>query len=301
MASQYETIRRVRLGDLKRLFRDRYGYTLPDNDAGRGDLEELLYLTVDKNRAHVIDLWAPWMQTIEAEQLVADFRNRPSADMSPEALGQRLRVTHQERERLGLWQIRPCDLNKEELAEYRKAKERARKRRKRQSVPRPVFLAKHSISREKPWEAENISRRTWYRRKAKAETGVSADLKQAGTGMSGVNSSLRRTHLCHVPRRSRKAPLQGGAMQQRKDDRMTLDQDTVVLDPPTILPDGSRVVALTHVENPEFNIRLTLQWTEPAWITPDWDTLSDDDRLAAILAHHKRAPQARVATPCPAR
>jgi hypothetical protein len=32
-----ETIRRLRLGDLRRFLRHRYGHTLPDDDAGRAD------------------------------------------------------------------------------------------------------------------------------------------------------------------------------------------------------------------------------------------------------------------------
>ena len=41
MASN-ENVRRRRLGDLRRLFRYRYGPVLPDDDAGRADLHELL-------------------------------------------------------------------------------------------------------------------------------------------------------------------------------------------------------------------------------------------------------------------
>jgi hypothetical protein len=39
-----EIIRRVRLGHLKRLLRQRYGFELPDDDAGREDLELVLCL-----------------------------------------------------------------------------------------------------------------------------------------------------------------------------------------------------------------------------------------------------------------
>jgi hypothetical protein len=35
-------LRRLRLGNLRKLFRHRYGPTLPDDDAGREDLRELL-------------------------------------------------------------------------------------------------------------------------------------------------------------------------------------------------------------------------------------------------------------------
>ena len=38
----------MRLKDLKRLFHHRYGIYLPDDDAGREDLEELLLVGVNK-------------------------------------------------------------------------------------------------------------------------------------------------------------------------------------------------------------------------------------------------------------
>ena len=33
------------------------------------------------------------------------------------------------------------------------------------SMPRADYLATHTVNRDKPWEDEGISRRTWYRRK----------------------------------------------------------------------------------------------------------------------------------------
>ena len=38
--------------------------------------------------------------------------------------------------------------------------------------PRAEYLATNSLSRNKPWEAENISKATWYRRRTKAETSL---------------------------------------------------------------------------------------------------------------------------------
>ena len=45
-----ETVRRLRLGDLKRVVRDRCGYELPDDDAGREYLAELVAFSELKNR-----------------------------------------------------------------------------------------------------------------------------------------------------------------------------------------------------------------------------------------------------------
>jgi len=43
-----------------------------------------------------------------------------------QALGQRLRLTNADREKLRLWTIAPCDMSKEDLAEQKKAKARFR-------------------------------------------------------------------------------------------------------------------------------------------------------------------------------
>ena len=46
--------------------------------------------------------------------------------------GQRLRLTNEERERLGIRQIAPCDITKEQLMEHRRAKHRAQELERRQ-------------------------------------------------------------------------------------------------------------------------------------------------------------------------
>ena len=66
-----ETIRRVRFGDLKRVLLNRCGTVLPDDDAGRDYLEELLCLATDKKLANVVSVWAPWMSAAEAQRLIA--------------------------------------------------------------------------------------------------------------------------------------------------------------------------------------------------------------------------------------
>jgi len=70
---KWETVRRLRYGDFLRFFRHRWGHTLPDDDAGRGDLW-LVVTTVSlaadnpkEKMRHVIDLWAPWMSAEERD------------------------------------------------------------------------------------------------------------------------------------------------------------------------------------------------------------------------------------------
>ena len=132
--TKYEIIRRLRLGDLKRVLRHRCGHELPDDDAGREYLTELLYLSLDKNLGNVIEIWAPWLDPLEADALVVHISSLPDAVRlsSPEALGQRFRLTNKERERLGIRQIAPCDITKEQVMEQRKARHRAQERERRQ-------------------------------------------------------------------------------------------------------------------------------------------------------------------------
>jgi hypothetical protein len=163
-----ERIRRLRLGDLRRLFWERYGPRLPDDDAGREDLRELLLAistgpNADIKVAKAIEVWAEWMSKTEAQELIDDINRTPIWQRKPNAtlLGQRLQVTNAQRERLRLWTIAACDMTQEEAAEWRKAKERARKRKQRELRGRKPQSS--SINRTKPWLALGVSRTTWYR------------------------------------------------------------------------------------------------------------------------------------------
>lgn len=155
-----------RVRELERLFTARYGLYLPDDDAGRDDLELAF------NQIAAIDAcikwaakWAPWMASDVAAALAGQICAAPQW-LKADALGELLRLTDLERTRLKIKTIRPIEaLTDEALTEVRKRKDRERKKLERQidraSKPAPA-------SQTKPWEAEGISRRTWCRRKAEA-------------------------------------------------------------------------------------------------------------------------------------
>jgi hypothetical protein len=70
MRTKDETIRRLRLGNIKTLLRSRCGYELPDDDAGREYLYELLLPISlgpepDLKMENVMGVWAPWMDAKE--------------------------------------------------------------------------------------------------------------------------------------------------------------------------------------------------------------------------------------------
>ena len=194
-----EVMRRLRLGDLKRLLRHRYGPTLPDDDAGREDLRELLLpvsLRVDSPvlvMRNIIETWAPWMDAAETYSILQEIEQTPPSVRTRTAknLGGRLNVTNDERERLRLWTIAPVDLTDHQRAEWRRAKRNERRTQKRRRAgikSRTAFLAS-SKSRQKPWESQGVSRRTWYRRRKKLAQSVAQVVAQ-------LNSYQYRDETC---------------------------------------------------------------------------------------------------------
>jgi hypothetical protein len=180
-------MRRLRLGDLRRLLADRCrGRILPDDDAGREYLLELLLpISLGPNEAvkrpgaiqiwgptdrmrREIELWAPWMSEDDARELRLEINSMPMWQRKPRAmtLGERLRVTYGERARLQLRTIGPCDMTEAAMALMRKQKKRQQDRLRRQlqgQQSRADYLAAHNKSKEQPWLALGISRATWYR------------------------------------------------------------------------------------------------------------------------------------------
>jgi hypothetical protein len=125
----------LRYGDVLKLIRSRYGAVPPDDDAGRPDVMELLFLAsmaptgAEEKVRHAIELYAPWMPADEVESLIQHLSVTPHYQKlrTAEELGRVLNLTNADRERLKLWRIKPVDMTAEELA--RQAKERERTRR----------------------------------------------------------------------------------------------------------------------------------------------------------------------------
>lgn len=174
----------LRLNDLAKIFRARYGHVLPDDDAGRDDLMVAVHhlASLAHPRAHVtrwLELWAPWLTIAEHKQIIGDALANPQR-WKADALAWRLRLTAADRRMLGVTTIGAIDENKAARAKRRRMLDRQRKANARKAngaKPRKTFEAQ-GIESAMPWITEGISRRTWYRRRKAARgtdgTGPSA-------------------------------------------------------------------------------------------------------------------------------
>jgi hypothetical protein len=164
-------VTRVRLRELERIFRLRYGRILPDDDAGRDDLI-LAAHHIAQMRGEIVkhivcwaSLWAPWMAQEEAKALAEEIAAAPRK-FKATTLGCRLRLTDVERTALRITTIRAVDVSADEMGARRKQRDRERKRKTRQ---RQRVTKSAPMSKSRPWQAWGISRATWYRhRKVRA-------------------------------------------------------------------------------------------------------------------------------------
>lgn len=126
----------LRLNDLARLFRVRYGLVLPEDDAGRDDLQVALShiapLANSRPRmARYIEIWAPWLTVGEAKGMINQALTEARV-WNADQLAWRLHLTAADRTSLGITTIGAVDLNKAARIRLRKEKARARERVRRQ-------------------------------------------------------------------------------------------------------------------------------------------------------------------------
>lgn len=162
----------LRIADLSTIFRSRWGVVLPDDDAGRDDIKLAVdHLAALAHPARAItrwlETWGPWLTLAEHRQIIADgIANQ--RHWKADALAWRLRLTREERRMLGITTIGAIDHGKAARTKLRRDRDKARKAAKRRaagSVARSEYEG-GSVEKTKPWIAEGISRRTWYRDRA---------------------------------------------------------------------------------------------------------------------------------------
>jgi hypothetical protein len=163
------SIAALRIAELRRLYRARYGTVLPDDDGGRDDAAIMCHHLAKRPEAERriaawLGLWCPWMPPDEVAALIQKVLARPLR-WRADKLAKRLGLNAAERARLKIVTIGACDLLKAERTARRKAKARQRdevRRRTAGAKTRSEYEA-DSLSRTRPWERLGMSRAGWYR------------------------------------------------------------------------------------------------------------------------------------------
>lgn len=151
-----------RVGDLTRIYRDQYPNGLPQKGLGvkyaKYMCRTMAFLPKDR-RPRWLDRYAPWMDAVVRDSILS----LGPYWYSQRSLGNHLEIDNEDRERLQAWTIEAYDISKERREVINREKNKAaqeRRRRKNGAKPR-----EESLSRTEPWKAEDISRRTWERRR----------------------------------------------------------------------------------------------------------------------------------------
>jgi hypothetical protein len=99
---------------------------------------------------------------------IAETARAKRRQFKADTIGKILRVTYEERCAARISTIGCIDVSKTERTKRRKERRLVEKQNSRRNcgiIPRREYIAK-SLTRTKPWLAEGISRRTWYRRRS---------------------------------------------------------------------------------------------------------------------------------------
>jgi hypothetical protein len=220
MNKKDEGLRRARLGDLRAIFRDRYGLALPNDDAGRDDLRELLLLASmaynpERAMLSAIAEWAPWLMvngelTGEAVGMIDDVNRTPTylRKRTARQMANIMRLSDLDRTRLGITTIKPFDMSDAALAKRRKAKDAVRKWHKRRAAKmkdRKAWLV-NCNTRTEPWKKRKMSKRSWYRWQAKERVKQRTKMARVvGTGVSATKFNTGKDRL--VPLESQQRGL----------------------------------------------------------------------------------------------
>ena len=208
--SKEEVLRRLRLADHYRYIRGRYGHQLPDDDAGREDLYELLLVIslaagCYRKMKMAVQIWAPWLGDQEAEELIDQINRTPDRERKRTAvdMGKRWRLTYEERQAWKIRTVRPCDITEEEFLRRQRDRKYFLELIRRLAAGRMTraqyrdSLAS-SASRTKPWVKDGISRSQYYRRLKKERETTSPYATRCSANKVNLLKASTLSHLSKV-------------------------------------------------------------------------------------------------------
>jgi hypothetical protein len=146
-----------------------------------------------------------------------------------------LRITYAQRQWLGITTIGSTDVSRRARALLRKHRDRRRKERKRRE--RGIRPLAQALSRTKPWAAEGVSRRTWYRKRGTTASAAIPPLESGGTNGTTASAAIFLSAEDKVvPPERKQAGLPSGSL--TKEHGTTPSPTAVVLEggPPVQVP-----------------------------------------------------------------
>lgn len=129
----------IRIAELNRLFKARYGDVLPDDEIGRECAviiaNHLIMLPglPQKRLMDWAEQYAPWLTMEELSRLLADAASRTQV-WKADSLAWRLRLTYADRQALKITTIGAIDCNKSQREKLRKAAKRRREQARRDAA-----------------------------------------------------------------------------------------------------------------------------------------------------------------------
>ena len=211
----------IRIRELERIFVDRYGSTLPNDDAGLDDIfvmaNHLAHLDEPDCRITAwLRRWAPWFGDDRTAALIRAAVTSKPLKWRADKLAQRLGLNHATRTRLGITTIGATDCGKAKRAALRRKRNNAAKRASRARAGATSHAT--SAARAKPWVALGISRRTYYRRGLNGTDGTNSgtacpkdivmDAKQCHDAQGELPTPAVES-VPHAPEGAREAPATG--------------------------------------------------------------------------------------------
>jgi hypothetical protein len=202
----------LRISELERYLRHRYGVVIYDDDAGREDFVILLN-HVAHNRTDpggkmlgFAQRWAPWMSPNESEALIATILAKPRK-YSPKRLGELLRLTEAERRHLRITTIRAFNATDETMAENAKRKDRERQKAKRDEKRSGRPRGRPKSEGVPAWRAAGFSsERSYYRHKARRTTAAQSGSKNASEALEAYSYASYEFSLPPAPAVERGRP-----------------------------------------------------------------------------------------------
>lgn len=165
------TMAAARISELTRLFDDLFGpMRLPNSDDGYQAARVMVHHIgrlkhAERRMSDWLGTCAGFLSMAERERLISEVDECP-LKWTADKLAWKFKVTLEQRTRLKLTTIGAIDLPKVE-----RIKRRARAKRDRMAANRQAQGAmtraeyRKAVKSAKPWEAEGLSRASWYRRK----------------------------------------------------------------------------------------------------------------------------------------